>query len=269
MTNASLTKVPFDLERWQTIAEERWLGILPEPYSDDPTQWPFQGDPTNSTEPLQVACCQAFGIINGLSRTLMSFPILPFPMEYSLLHPWPARSPQWNGLRHVLSVAHGADWSGEQQMQLLRQVGFEAKGLDVWLRDGFFEQHCKLSHQRPFIWHIWDGRRDGFSALVNYHKLDAANFDKLIYTYLGEWIRTQRGAEESGTPGASACLVAALELQQKLEALRDGEPPYDIYVRWKPLHEQPIGWNPDLNDGVRLNIRPFVTRGVLRQPGKC
>ena len=43
-----------------------------------------------------------------------------------------------------------------------------------------------------------------------------------------------------------------------------GEPPYDIYVRWKSLREQPIGWNPDLNDGVRLNIRPFVTAGVLR-----
>ena len=30
------------------------------------------------------------------------------------------------------------------------------------------------------------------------------------------------------------------------------------------MHEQPIGWNPDLNDGVRLNIRPFVIAGVLR-----
>ena len=25
------------------------------------------------------------------------------------------------------------------------------------------------------------------------------------------------------------------------------------------LAEQPIGWNPDLNDGVRLNIRPFMS----------
>ena len=42
--------------------------------------------------------------------------------------------------------------------------------------------------------------------------------------------------------------------------------------RWKPLEKQPIGWNPDLNDGVRLNICPFLTvpnvskkdAGVLR-----
>ncbi len=44
-----------------------------------------------------------------------------------------------------------------------------------------------------------------------------------------------------------------------------GEKPYDIFVRWKPLKDQPIGWNPDLNDGVRMNIRPFVTADVLRK----
>jgi hypothetical protein len=30
-------------------------------------------------------------------------------------------------------------------------------------------------------------------------------------------------------------------------------------VRWKPLHEQAIGWYPDIDDGVRMNIRPFMT----------
>ena len=195
--------------------------------------------------------------MDGVSRLVLRDGILP-------LASLAGQEPAVEHLRRVLSVSYGDDWSVEQQVELLRQVGFADKGLNAWLRDGFFEQHCKLFHQLPFIWHIWDGRRDGFSVLVNYHKLNAANLDKLIYTYLGEWIRTQRTAEESGTPGASARLVAALELQRNLENIRDGEPPYDIYVRWKPLHEQPIGWNPDLDDGVRLNIRPFVRAGVLR-----
>ncbi len=59
-------------------------------------------------------------------------------------------------------------------------------------------------------------------------------------------------------------LAAARALQQKLELILEGEPPYDIYVRWKSLADQPIGWQPDLNDGVRLNVRPFVEAGVLR-----
>ena len=29
-------------------------------------------------------------------------------------------------------------------------------------------------------------------------------------------------------------------------------------MRWKPSEQQPIGWTPDVNDGVRLNIRPFM-----------
>jgi hypothetical protein len=36
--------------------------------------------------------------------------------------------------------------------------------------------------------------------------------------------------------------------------------PYDIIVRWKPLHEQAIGWNPALNDGKRMNTRPYEVR---------
>jgi hypothetical protein len=148
---------------------------------------------------------------------------------------------------------------------LLAHAGYADATLDDWLRDGFFEQHCRLFHNRPFLWHVWDGRKDGFQALVNYHKLDAALLDKLIYTYLGAWISDQRAERDAGVSGADGRLVAALALQKKLVAIREGEPPHDIYVRWKGLAEQPVGWNPDLNDGVRLNIRPWVTAGVLRK----
>ena len=149
---------------------------------------------------------------------------------------------------------------------MLAEAGFAGRDLGAWLADGkgFFAQHVKLFHNRPFIWHIWDGARDGFSVLVNYHKLTRAALDKLIYTYLGEWITRQEQARHAGEPGAEDRLIKARELKAKLEAIRDGEPPYDVYVRWKPLPEQPLGWDPDLNDGVRLNIRPFVEAGILR-----
>src|SRR5690606_11465666 len=35
VTNATLVKVPFDLERWQKVAEEQYPDGLPEPYSND------------------------------------------------------------------------------------------------------------------------------------------------------------------------------------------------------------------------------------------
>ena len=48
VTAATLTKVPFDLERWQKVADENYPHGLPRPYSNDPTQWIFHGHPCGS-----------------------------------------------------------------------------------------------------------------------------------------------------------------------------------------------------------------------------
>ena len=161
VTNATLVKVPFDLERWQSVANERWPSGLPEPCSNDPTQWLFQGGPLNSTDPLQVAVARLLGYQwpqqepDKLSRLAIPDGILP-------LASIAGQEPASERLRRVLSEAYTEDWSTERQTRLLREVGFGTKGLNAWLRDGFFEQHCKLFHHAPFIWHIWDRRRDGF-----------------------------------------------------------------------------------------------------------
>jgi hypothetical protein len=111
---------------------------------------------------------------------------------------------------------------------------------------------------------------------VNYHKLDSKTLEALIYTYLGDWIGRQKRDADSGVDGAQEKLAAAEALKKRLELILAGEAPYDIFVRWKPIEEQPIGWNPDLNDGVRMNIRPFLSvpdvgkrgAGVLRDKPK-
>src|SRR5437773_4087694 len=75
----------------------------------------------------------------------------------------------------------------------------------------------------------------------------------------------ERITNKADKEGSDARLQAALERKSKLEKIHEGEQPYDIFVRWKPLEKQPIGWEPDLNDGVRLNIRPFVLADILRK----
>jgi len=170
-------------------------------------------------------------------------------------------------LLNLLAAAYGDAWSIDKLSELMKQAGHGGKTLDSWLRDKFFLQHCKIFHHRPFVWHIWDGLRDGFAALVNYHKLDRKNLETLIYTYLGDWIRRQKDDISSGVDGAQERLAAAQNLKKQLELILQGEEPYDIFVRWKPVEEQPIGWQPDLNDGVRLNIRPFMSVGDVRKKG--
>ena len=181
-------------------------------------------------------------------------------------------------LRSLLAVAFGEDWTSAKERELLmaaprNTTTNSTTSLDDWLRKNFFAQHCKLFQSRPFIWQIWDGNAHGFSALVNYHKLAGPNgegrrtLDLLTYTHLSDWIDRQRLEQAQGVDGADDRLAAALDLQGQLKKILAGEPPYDIFVRWKPLHRQPMGWEPDLNDGVRLNIRPFL-KATLRRGGR-
>jgi hypothetical protein len=131
--------------------------------------------------------------------------------------------------------------------------------LEAWLGDRAFRQHSALFHNRPFLWHVWDGQKDGFSAFLHYRRLDHATLQKLTYTLLGAWIaRREAEKDERRTEAAKI-------LQKRLEAILVGEVPYDIFVRWKVLAQQPLGWNPDLDDGVRLNIRPWVEADILRE----
>ncbi|MCC6156022.1 MAG: SAM-dependent methyltransferase [Candidatus Hydrogenedentes bacterium] len=308
VTNSTMVKVPFDIDHWQRVTSQNYPHGLPEPYSDDPTHWIFHGHPCGSvrwneetkrlevaSKPradatvLQVAVARLLGYrwsaeqdaemrLSDESRTVMArcSELHRFADKDGIvcLSPIHKEAPAAQRLTELLAAAYGEHWSAARLDELLAASESKGKALDDWLRDKFFDQHCAVFHHRPFIWHIWDGLRDGFNVLVNYHKLAAPNgegrrtLEKLIYTYLGDWVTQQRREQQSGAEGADARLAAALHLQNELKKILEGEPPYDHFVRWKPLHEQPIGWDPDMNDGVRLNIRPFMTARPLNARAK-
>jgi hypothetical protein len=273
LTNATLGKVPFDLAHWQKVAAEKYPNGLPKPHSDDPTQWLFNGHPKGSEQPLHVAVARLLNY-RWPRQTGSSFPDCPALGPDGLetfadkdgivcLPPINQEQPAAARLRQLLAAALGTF----DERSLISAAGGKATTVEEWLRDEFFEQHCKLFHHRPFVWHIWDGRKDGFHALVNYHQLDHAALQKLTYSYLGDWIRVQEEGAKADTPGAAERLGAAQLLQKELARVLEGEAPYDIFVRWKPLGQQAIGWHPDLKDGVRLNIRPFLTATDVGKKG--
>lgn len=279
ISEATFPRINFDLTHWQKIADEKYPNGLPKPYSDDPTQWLFHGHPLKSEQALHVAVARLLGyrwpaesdtemeLSNEARALIRQVTELELPFDEDgivCIPPVYNEYPAAERLRQLLQKTWRDEWSNTILAELLKQAGSTKNNLEDWLRDEFFTQHCKVFQNRPFIWHIWDGRKDGFSALVNYHKLDKENLKKLIYTYLGDWIRQCEAKRNAGESGADGLLNAALKLKEKLELILVGEQPYDIFVRWKPLNQQPIGWDPDLNDGVRFNIRPFVEAGVLR-----
>jgi hypothetical protein len=262
---ATLAKVPFGVERWVSAAGS--TNVIPMPTSSDPTQWLFNGRPETSTTPLQVAVGRLVGYRWPGQQERDDLDALADGDGIVCLPPVAGEPTASDRLQQLIISAYGETWFPAKVKAFLQQLGSKKRDLSDWLRDDFFKQHCGTFGNRPFVWHIWDGQRDGFSALVNYHRLDRKLLAKLTYTYLGQdWVERQRAAVRDEVPGAETRLTAALALQRKLEAILEGEKPYDIYVRWKEVHDQPIGWEPDLNDGVRLNIRPFVEAGVLRSP---
>ncbi len=269
VTNATVGKIPFELAHWQKVAAEKYPHGLPKPFSNDPTQWLFNGHPAGSDQPLHVAVARLLGY-KWPRQTGSSFPDCPALSPDGLekladddgivpISPTKGEGPAAERLRELLARAFGADWNATRQEELLAQVDYAGASLEDWLRNGFFEQHCALFQHRPFI---WDGLKNGFSALVNYHRLDHANLEKLTYAYLGDWIRRQQAAVDAGEAGSDARLEAAKRLQARLKLILEGEPPFDIFVRWKALANQAIGWHPDLNDGVRMNIRPFLSLDI-------
>ena len=309
VTNATLAKIPFDLSHWQTVADRDYPSGLPEPYSDDPTQWLFHGHSCGSVVWNEDTKRTAHGPLR------VDASVLHVAVARLLGYRWPAEldpemrlaaeSREWvercqalhrfadadgivclqaaagelpaaDRLRSLLAASYGEAWSDGKESQLLDAAGNAKRpprSLDDWLRDRFFAEHCKLFHHRPFVWHVWDGLKDGFHALVNCHRLCGPDgegrrtLEALAYRHLGEWIARQRAAQSREEEGADARLAAALDLQRQLELILKGEPPYDLFVRWRPLHEQPVGWEPNLDDGVRLNIRPFM-RAELQSGGR-
>ena len=308
--NGYFGKMPFDLPYWQRVAAGEYPEGLPEPYSDDPTQWLFHGHPCGSV----LWSEETKRTIRGRPR--IDATVLQVAVARLLGYRWPSEhdsamrladeARMWvrrcgelaefadadgivclssvggepaaaDRLRRLLAAAYGAEWSFATERELLAAADDDrpVETIEAWLRDRFFEAHCQIFQQRPFVWHVWDGRRDGFHALVNYHRLAGPDgegrrtLDALTYRHLGEWIARQRSDRDQNVDGADGRLAAAQDLQNSLAKIMTGEPPCDVFVRWKPLGEQPIGWEPDLNDGVRTNIRPFMSAELARGgPGR-
>lgn len=285
VTNDYFLKVPFDLARWKSEASKRYPKGLPEPFSSDPTQWHFHGHPADlhSTTPLHIALArlsgyrwpaeldQSLSLSDEARQLVTALTQLPNSGTSCLL-----AGPSLGGepslpdrLRKYLAVTFGSRWTEALERQLVFDADqtlekLEAKdlSLEAWVRDRAFRQHCALFHDRPFLWHIWDGLKDGFSVFVHYHRFDQAALRKLTYTTLGDWLARAKHEKND------LRYEKGRELQQKLEKILEGEKPFDIFVRWKALADQPLGWEPDLDDGVRFNIRPFVEAGVLRDTPK-
>ena len=162
-----------------------------------------------------------------------------------------------------------------------------AESLTEWLQDAFFETHSSLYQQRPLIWHLASNqvrRVPAIGVLVHAHKFNADALAKLRGTHLRDRLATLRreagqASQDSREDDRLEALAAIEELEAydaKLKHLQDGhhtgpeggDRDYRILTPWKSAAERPQGWNPDLDDGIKVNIAPLARTGLLRIKGR-
>jgi len=190
----------------------------------------------------------------------------------------------------------GRLFPGRDESQLEVEVANELKrtvkgyrkcaNLDDWLANAFFEYHASLYKSRPIFWHIASSQGTAsfaFGALVHYHRFDKNRMAKLRASYVRDTIEELRRdaglADKAGRADDRVELQAKVEeaqaLDKKLQQIQEGhhEGPeggdrdFRILTPWKESGARPRGWNPDLDDGVKVNIAPLDRAGVLRSTG--
>lgn len=173
----------------------------------------------------------------------------------------------------------------EAEVEIVNELKRKVKGYDraesiqEWLEDLYFAYHASMYRNRPIFWHISSKQGKGpaaFSALVHYHRFDKDRIAKLRGVYLREALGVfRREAALAGQAGRAddrlewqARVEEAEELDRRLQRVQEGfhqgGEDFRIQTPWKAEGSRPKGWDPDINDGVKVNIEPLQRAGVLR-----
>ncbi len=178
---------------------------------------------------------------------------------------------------------------GEVEIEVANELKMSAKGyrrtssIAEWLNNAFFEYHSILYDSRPIIWHIASAQGatpNAFGALIDYRRFDRNRMAKLRGQYVRDAIdhfrREAALADKAGRTDQriewQARLEEAQELDRRLQWVQEGrhegrdggDHDFRILTPWKSPDRRPRDWDPDLDDGVKVNIEPLQKAGVLR-----
>lgn len=193
--------------------------------------------------------------------------------------------------QELATLFPGRDES-QLEVEIVNELKRSVKGyrkcasLDDWLATAYFEYHAGLYKSRPIYWHVASAQGTSpfaFGALVHYHRFDKNRMQKLRASYVRDTIEELRRdaglADKAGRADDRVELQAKLEevqaLDKKLQLLQEGhhegaeggDRDFRILTPWKEPAKRPKGWNPDLDDGVKVNIAPLDRAGILRVSG--
>jgi len=173
-------------------------------------------------------------------------------------------------VRAQLEAQFGHDVAYQLEQDAAPYLG---RPLEEWLHRYFFHRfHVGLYKRRPILWHL-TSPKGHFAVMVDYHRLTADTLPKVRSLYLWpqmEEVRTRLAAaraEEAslGTIGGLEEELADLEdCEKRLERVIQGAVEVDL-SDWAngPYRNGAPPYDPDLDDGVKVNLLPIQAAGLL------
>jgi hypothetical protein len=173
-------------------------------------------------------------------------------------------------IRTVLEQRFGDEGAARSLEEFRSWVG---RDVTDWLMRNFFRRHVQQFKQRPIAWHL-KSPEGTFQAIVLYHQLSRDALRRLRDVYAGALVKRLKGelqrAEQRGDSRTAEELRFRIEdteeFRDRVSAIEEGrELRNRIRCRWKDEERdgRPGPYAPDLDDGVKVNIRPFQETGLL------
>lgn len=173
-------------------------------------------------------------------------------------------------VRRRLERDFGDEGASKSEAEFRQWVG---RSIEDWLLKDFFRRHVQQFKQRPIVWHLISPERT-IKVFVLYHKLNRATLQKLRAQYAGGLIARLQAEQARAKARGDTANVSRLQIQIEdveefrslIEAIERGEElQYRIRCRWKGEEDngRPGPYAPDIDDGVKVNIRPFQEAGLL------
>lgn len=139
------------------------------------------------------------------------------------------------------------------------------KSLEKWLETDFFKKHIKQYKKRPIVWHVQSPDKT-FACYVYYHKLDNDALPKIRTNYL--WRALDSAKQKHSTSKKQLSLFEQTDnkaVRKQRKEIENMEKSIADLQELDTRLEKVIsaGYNPEVDDGVKVNITPLQEAKVL------
>jgi len=144
--------------------------------------------------------------------------------------------------------------------------------LEDWLHRYFFHRfHAKLYKKRPILWHL-ASPRGYFAVMLDYHRLSRDTLPKVRTLYL--WPQMEEVRTRLAAARADESVKAVADLEDELADLEDCDRRLESVIQgtvevglpeWAngPYRDGAAPYDPDIDDGVKVNLLPVQKAGLL------